>query len=223
MLLPPRMKNEAIKKRQRKNLDVSKKKQKNFIERLELDAQLIVLYMEKNKEIIRELEETGSASFDAFLWQKELECEYGFFGSVIGYIDCELDQLKHSMNFEKSFVDENGTSEAFEELNDSFIELATRRESVVKDYQTVMPDNSLSVIDESVKEYPGHAKISKILADNVTRELQLPLQNKYVQAYNEGYMMNRIGLSAERIFAKYDEHIAKIKAEEAKKIKVHNA
>lgn len=191
-----------------------------FLEGITLNASSAILNKTLSRKSLERLMKKGSTVDNPFTWQKELLGEYCFFGSMLGYIDGGLDQVTTNMNFEKSFLNENGTSEKYEKLQNQYIELETRRENVVKDYQEVIQHNSLEVINESVSKYPGYSNFGEIYASNISEKLQYPLQAEYIKAYTEGYMMNRKGLKADSIYSVYDANIVKIKEEEAKKVKI---
>lgn len=221
MLLPKRISERELKRRHEKKLEnIEKRQYSNFCHGFDLNAALAIVNKNLSRKATGELIEKKSTTINPFMWQKELLGEYCFFGSVLGYIDSGLDQITTRMNFEKSFLDKNGTSEEYESLQDQYIELETRRENIVKDYQEVIPSNSLEVINESVSKYPGYANFGDVYASNISDELQYPLQTEYIKAYTEGYMMNRKGLREETIYSAYETNINKIKEENAKKVKV---
>lgn len=210
MLLPKRISKRELARRQ----------QNKFLDGITLNASIAILNKNISRKATEELVKKGSTRVDPFMWQKELLGEYCFFGSVLGYIDSGLNQITANMNFEKSFLNENGTSEEYERLQDQYIELDTRRENVVKDYQEVIPHNSLEVINESISKYPAYANFGEIYASNVSEKLQYPLQAEYIKAYTEGYMMKKKGLREETLYSAYETNINKIKEENAKKVKV---
>lgn len=210
MLLPKRISKRELERRH----------QNKFLEGITLNASTAILNKTLSRKALEELRNKKSTVTNPFIWQKELLGEYCFFGSVLGYIDGGLDQVTANMNFEKSVLNENGTSEEYEKLQNQYIELETRRENVVKDYQEVIQHNSLEVINESVSKYPGYSNFGEIYASNISGKLQYPLQVEYIKAYTEGYMMNRKGLKANSIYSVYDANIAKIKEEATKKVKM---
>lgn len=225
MLLPhrmPRLREIKLERIKRKKIENQhRRKVEEFLMNFDLDTKEILRCKAENIRIKEELEQNGKVTFGAFLWQQHLSAEYKFFARILGYIDGKTAEVLGELNFESHFLDENGYSEAHEKKLEEFIELDTRRKNIVNDYTEEIPGNSLTVINEAVKANPSSDRFAEVFKDNIDNNMQLPLQNQFVQAYNEGYLFARESMEAAEVFSRYNRNIELIKSKNKGKQKTY--
>lgn len=178
-----------------------KKEIKNkVLEDLANQASRIITFNQQETERVIELLETGSSAFDMFGWQKELVAQYYFFATTVGFIDGILDDIKREKKFIGSF---NNAEEQLEALTAESLNLLKKRQEIVKDYKEVSSVRELDLVIKAMETYPSYHTFSSFYEDLQENAYQLNLQNQFIIAYNNGYIVS-MKMSPESFLEEYD-------------------
>lgn len=178
-----------------------KKEIKNVVlEDLATQASRIITFNQQETERVIELLETGSSSFDMFGWQKELVAQYYFFATTVGFIDGILDNIKQEKKFIRKF---QHSEKKLEELTTESLSLLEKRQEIVKDYKEVSSVRELDLVIKAMETYPSYHVFPSFYEDIQENVYQLNLQNQFIIAYNNGYIVS-IKMNPESFLEEYD-------------------
>lgn len=130
---------------------------------------------------------TGSTTYDAFLWQQKLVNQMKIYITYLWYIDSLIVNIS---NLLKSYrVIDEATNK--NELNQRYNEIVTKRKAVLK----LIEDNTslnlhLAFTKDVLNEIPSFSKFKLVYDDLKINHYQLKLQIEFINAYNSGFSQN---------------------------------